>query len=71
MMACGRSSARNNNSSLGLERSYFYVFLFRCQSEKSFPHFESAGSLCFMPLKLFGIFWLNPVLLTIIAILIW
>lgn len=70
MMACGRSSARNNNYSLVLERSYFYVFLSRCQSEKSFPHFESTGSLCFMPVKLFECFWWNPVLITVIAILI-
>jgi len=70
MMACGRSSARNNNSSLVLERSYFYVFLFRCQSENSIPYFESTGSLWFMPLKLLACFWLNPVLITIIDTLI-
>lgn len=68
MMACGRSSARNNVSSLVLERSYFCVFLSCCQSEKSFPQFESTDS--FMPVKLLGCLWLNPVLVTIITILV-
>lgn len=71
MMACGRSSARNNNYSLVLERSYFYVFLSHCQSEKPFPLFESTVFVLHLQNStILLLLLLNPVLITVIAIFI-